>query len=160
MTQEEFEKLRTRLEEQLRADVEMLYEAHRVKLRAFETIRRAQAELEGEEIPSAGPPFEGRRAVLKLPAPMSEAPAPAPPIKTRGKAGEVLAAVEEALERIPDEFDKNDLHRALGFAPSRPTLFRALDTLRQEGVLAVAEPGSGRTPSRFRKLSAAAPGAP
>jgi len=144
MTQEEFEKLRTRLEEQLRADVEMLYEAHRVKLRAFETIRRAQAELEGEEVP----------------APMSEAPAPAPPLKTRGKAGEVLAAVEEALERIPDEFDKNDLHRALGFAPSRPTLFRALDTLRQEGIIAVAEPGSGRTPSRFRKRAAAAPGAP
>jgi len=147
MTQDEFEKMRERLEEQLRVDVEMLYEAHRVKLRAFETIARAHAELHGEEAPA--PPARGRRrSVLTLPA----APAaPEPPARTRGKAGAVFDAVQAVFDQLPEEFDKNDLHRALGFVPNRPTLFRALELLQEEGV-AIAKPGLGRIPTRFRKL--------
>ncbi|HET7523857.1 MAG TPA: hypothetical protein VFJ79_06915, partial [Acidimicrobiales bacterium] len=76
-----------------------------------------------------------------------------PPARTRGKAGAVFDAVEAVLDQLPEEFDKNDLHRALGFAPNRPTLFRALELLQEDGVLAVAKPGSGRIPTRFRKLT-------
>jgi hypothetical protein len=161
MTQDEFEKLRARLEEQLRMDVEMLYEAHRVKLRAFETIRRAHAELRGEEMPEEVPvPGAGRRrTVLTLPSAVPAAPAPRavlPPERTRSKAWSVILGIEEALDQVPEEFDKHDLMRALGYEPSRATLFRALETLRQEGIIALIEQGTGRTPSRFRKLPQAA----
>ena len=153
MTQDEFEKLRARLEEQLRLDVEMLYEAHRVKLRAFETIRQARAELEGSERPPVSsaerraPPVLTLRAAPPVPA--------APPVRTRGEAWSVLNGVEEALAQLPEEFDKNDLVRALGYEPSRATLFRAFDTLRADGILQLVRQGSGRQPSRFRKLPGA-----
>jgi hypothetical protein len=147
MTQDEFEKLRARLEEQLRLDVEMLYEAHRVKLRAFDTIRQARAELEGSERPPVSsterrpPP-----AFTPLAAP------PAPPVKTRGEAWSVLAGVHTALGKLPEEFDKYDLVRALGQEPSKATLARALDTLCKEKIIAISKQGTGRTPARFRKL--------
>jgi len=149
MTQDEFEKLRARLEEQLRRDIEMLYEAHRVKLRAFETIRQARAELDGSERPPA-PSAEQRPPAL---APAARpAPAPAPAVKTRGEAWSVLDGVVDALAELPAEFDKYDLVRALGQKPSKATLARALDTLCKGKVLAVSKPATGRTPARFRKL--------
>jgi hypothetical protein len=160
MTQDEFEKLRARLEEQLRIDVEMLYEAHRVKLRAFETIRRAHAELRGEEMPEEVPvPGAGRRRTV-LTLPPAAAASVLPPEKTRSKAWSVILGIEEALDQLPEEFDKHDLVRALGYEPSRATLFRALETLRQEGFIALIEQGTGRTPSRFRKLPQAATAEP
>lgn len=70
-----FEALRARLEEQLRADVELLHEAHRVKLRAFETVWRAQADVE-QMAQMPAPP-----AVDWLPA----AKAPASPGKTESR---------------------------------------------------------------------------
>ena len=157
MTQDEFEKLRTRLEDQLRVDVELLYEAHRVKLRAFETIRRSQAELEGEDLSAAPPVRSGGRPAPTLPAARPAPAAPSEPetvLKERVKAWSVLEAVEEALEKLPEEFDKNDVERALGFEPSRPTLFRALHMLCEDGVLEIAGRSSGRVPARFRQLPA------
>jgi hypothetical protein len=159
MTQDEFEKLRERLEEQLRMDVEMLYEAHRVKLRAFETIRRAHAELRGEEMPGEVRGAGRRRTVLTLPSAVPSAPNPQaalPPERTRSKAWTVILGIEEALDQVAEEFDKHDLVRVLGYEPSRATLFRALETLRQEGIVAIVQQGTGRTPSRFRKLPQAA----
>jgi hypothetical protein len=156
MTQAEFEKLRARLEEQLRLDVEMLYEAHRVKLRAFETIRQARAELEGSERPSVSTisNLEPRPPVLAHPA---ARPAPvAPAVKTRGEAWSVLDEIVDVLGKLPDEFDKYDVVRAIGQSPSKATLARALETLRKEDVLAISKEGFGRYPARYRKLPRAA----
>jgi len=153
MTQDEFEKLRARLEEQLRADVELLYEAHRVKLRAYETIRRARAELEEGDLSMAAAPLPPGSP--QLPAPEPKAAAPLTKSGTRSQAGSILYALEEILDQLPEEFDKNDVHRLLGYVPSRPTLARAFETLRDEGILAVSAPGSGRMPMRFRKCAAA-----
>jgi len=157
MTEDEFEKLRARLEEQLRLDVEMLYEAHRVKLRAFETIRRARAELEGSEMP----PIAGaeRRPPLS-PAAAQPSPASAPPAKTRGEPGTVLSGIEAALPELPAEFDKYDLERALGHKPSKATLARALDALRKERIIAISQKGTGRSPARFRKIQGGETGEP
>jgi DNA-binding PadR family transcriptional regulator len=58
----------------------------------------------------------------------------------------------DLLPQLPERFDKNDVQRALGFTPSRSTLFRALEELQMEGVIAVETAGSGRTPSKFRKV--------
>lgn len=149
MTPAEFEALRLRLEEQLRADVELLYEAHRVKLRAFETVLRAQADVTNTGYTVAA---EVVRPALALPA--TTEPAISAPIEpSRRKAWSVLDAIESALERLPEVFDKNDLHRAIGQTPSRATLARALDMLTGEGKIAVEQEGVGRQPTLFRKLS-------
>lgn len=143
MEPDQFEALRARLEEQLRADVELLHEAHRVKLRAFETVWRAQADL-AQMPPSPGP--GERRPVISLPA----ATAPA---GKRTEGWSVLYALQEKMDEIPEVFDKNDIARVLGFTPKRATLFRALDELRQEGWIKDESRSEGRQPARFRKLA-------
>jgi hypothetical protein len=145
MTPAEFEALRLRLEEQLRVDVELLYEAHRVKLRAFETVLRAQADIE-----NTGYTVTAEVARPPLALPSATEPVREPP---RRKAWSVLDAVEEALEQVPELFDKNDLHRAIGQAPSRATLSRALEMLIREGRIKVEQDGVGRQPAIYRKLS-------
>ena len=142
MTPADFEALRLRLEEQLRADIELLYEAHRVKLRAFETVLRAQTDV--------CHPVSAE--VTRPPLVLAAAPEPARE-PSRRKAWSVFDAVEEALEQVPEVFDKNDLHRAIGQTPSRATLARTLQMLVSDGRIKVEQVGSGRYPTLFRKLS-------
>ena len=59
-----YERYRELLEEQLRVDVELLYEGYRAKLRAFEAVERAR----GEGGSSLLPPFPSLTASLP-PAP-------------------------------------------------------------------------------------------
>lgn len=154
MTPVELEALRLRLEEQLRADVELLYEAHRVKLRAFETVLRAQSDVGSTvEAEVIRPPRALEAAVEPAREPARQAP--------RRKAWSVLDAVEEALEQVPELFDKNDLHRVIGQVPSRATLARALEMLIRDGRIRVEQEGTGRQPALYRKLpgDAAAPAA-
>ena len=54
---------------------------------------------------------------------------------------------------MPEVFDKNDLHQAIGQTPSRATLARALEMLIGEGRIAVEQDGVGRQPTLYRKLS-------
>jgi hypothetical protein len=143
MSHDDLETLRARLEEQLRRDIEILQEAHRIKLRAVETIRQARAEpmRAASPVPTAPPP-------------------PQPPRQTRRGAWSVINELEALLPKLPEEFDKRDVIARLGYTPSKATLARAFDVLRQEGVLAISETGIGRQPSRFRKLAKAAPAEP
>lgn len=149
MTPAEFEALRLRLEEQLRADVELLYEAHRVKLRAFETVLRSQADV-------SGPGYTVAATVVNevTRAPLALAASPEPPREpSRRKAWSVFDAVEEALEQVPELFDKTDLERVIGHRPSRATLARTLQMLVREGRIKVEQNGIGRQPALYRKLS-------
>ncbi|HEY2737828.1 MAG TPA: hypothetical protein VGK45_05445 [Thermoanaerobaculia bacterium] len=134
-----FEALRARLEEQLRADIELLQEAHRVKLRAFETVWRTQAEV----------------AQMQTPPPPVATAAPAEPADTGNRTGgwTVLFSIQEKMDQIPEVFDKNDVAAALGFMPKRATLFRALDELRLDGWIQDESPSEGRRPARYRKLA-------
>jgi hypothetical protein len=151
MEPDHFEALRARLEEQLRADVELLHEAHRVKLRAFETVWRVQADL-AQMPPSPGP--GERRPVLSLPAAAADkAPAATAQVRKRTEGWSVFFALQEKMDEIPEVFDKNDVARVLGFTPKRATLFRALDELRQEGWIKDERLSEGRHPARFRKLA-------
>jgi hypothetical protein len=139
-----FEALRARLEEQLRADVELLHEAHRVKLRAFETVWRAQAEV-AQRAQMPAPP-----AVDWLPA--AQAPVSLGGSKSRKAGWSVFYAIQEKWDQIPEVFDKNDVAAALGSTPKRATLFRALEALRADGLLAEESRSEGRHPARYRKL--------
>ena len=157
MPPSDYEIYRQRLEEQLRADVELLYEAYRAKLRAYETVLRTRAEI------GAGP-WPPAELTLSLPAapgpqatpPPADAPAP-PPKPSRSRAYRVLDAVEDALEKMEEVFDRHDLVREIGFEPKRATLLRVLDELKKAGVLAVAEEAVGKQPTRYRKVAPAAP---
>ncbi|HEX3525811.1 MAG TPA: hypothetical protein VH988_01985 [Thermoanaerobaculia bacterium] len=133
-----FEALRARLEDQLRADVELLHEAHRVKLRAFETVWRAQAEVAQMQAPPAAAPV---------------APAGTAEAGSRTEGWSVLFSIQEKMGQIPEVFDKNDIAAALGFMPKRATLFRAFDELRADGWIQDESPSEGRRPARYRKLA-------
>jgi hypothetical protein len=89
MTPDDYDRFRQQLEAQLRSDVELIYEAYRTKLRAYETVLRARGELEGrtfEAVPalslaSAGlPPLPEapKRAALPPAAAIPATPAVAP----------------------------------------------------------------------------------
>ena len=66
----------------------------------------------------------------------------------------------KALGKLPEEFDKHDLVRTLGWEPSKATLARSLDALCEEKKIAIVKPASGRTPARYRKLQRISPAAP
>lgn len=171
MPPSEYERFRQRLEQQLRTDVELLFEAYRTKLRAFETVARARGELDPRADPR--PALEIPANLLPAPqaAPTGAAPSPAPAAasppapapgtapRPRAVAYEVQDAVEDALLRVGEVFDRRDLCRAMGFEPRRSTLFRVLTDLQLQGVIAIHEIGAGRTLTRYRK-SAPAPREP
>jgi hypothetical protein len=154
MSAADYERYRKGLEEQLRADVEMLYQAYLAKLRAYETISRAPGPLSVEALLPA-------ELALHLPPAPAMAPAPAPepqtPVPPRAKAYQVEDAVTEALDKLPEVFDKFDLLRVLDFAPKPATLHRALKRLRYDDVIAVERSGSGRLTTFFRKVGPTAP---
>lgn len=127
MTPEEYERERQRLEDQLRADIELLQAAHQARLRALEAVWRSSR------------------------SPIEEAPQSNPRRGQRGGDWELDDAVEDALERLPREFTSNDLRRELGFSPNRSSLHRALRRMEENGALAVLQFGSGRRPALYRK---------
>jgi hypothetical protein len=143
MDSHQIDVLRARLEEQLRADIELLQEAHRVKLRAFETVWRVQEDLAQTPAPSG---TAGRPQASARPA------APRAEPKRRTEGWSVLFAIQEKMDEIPEVFDRTDVVRVLGFTPKRATLFRALDELRNDGWIADERPSEGRQPAQFRKL--------
>jgi len=154
MSPSDYERFRQQLEAQFRADVELLSEAYRTKLRAYETVCRARGELDAEpwappdvprSLPEAAAPFAAEEASA---APEAPSP-PSPPGKSR--AYEMLDAISGAVAQMPEVFDKHDIGRALGFAPRRATLSRILQDLVLEGAIAIDEAGTGKRPTRFRK---------
>jgi len=150
MNRDPFVVMRERLEEQLRADIELLHQAHRAKLRAFETVWRVHGDLaQTPGYPGAG------QALPFLELPAVPAPQATASVETGPRRKEAWAdwnAIAEAIERLPEVFDKNDIVHVLGYAPKRATLYRALDELRKEGFIVKESESEGRQPRRFRKL--------
>jgi len=152
MTREEYETRKRRLDEQLRAGVELLEAAHRQQVRALDLVWMTTAE---EAVSFPHLPAE---ASSRPEAPPAAAPAPPPPPKPpRRTAWQLHNEVEAALAHVPEVFDRNDLCRALGYEPDRGSLYRTLWEMIGDGVLALEERGGGRTPSRYRKIGTTAP---
>lgn len=149
MTRDEYEKRKQRLEDQLREGKELLEAAHRQQLRALEMIWMTTAE---EDLPLTGPP----RAASPAPAP----PQPTVPARPARRAAWALQDdVEDALPKLPELFDRNDIRRALGYDPDRTSLFRILQLLVADGILAIHHRGAGKSPSVYRKTGAQLPAA-
>lgn len=128
MTREQYKERRRALEGQLQADLALVHAAHEVRVRSLERIW--QGFKEGDQR-SASP-----AAAINPPRPR----------------GSVLDDLAAALPRLPEIFDKTDVAGALGYKPSRTTLFRALQQLQKNREIAIQDYSAGGSLTRYRKL--------
>ena len=131
MTRKEFEERLRALEAQHQADIALMNAAHEARVRSLESLWRTVAQ------PDVAAP----------------ATAPAPPApKLKRERFSVFNDLAEALPGLPEVFDKHDIVSALGYEPSRATLFRALRALSKQGMIETESSSIGGATSRYRKL--------
>ena len=130
MEHNDFEQHKRALDDQLRAAIDLLKAGHSAQMRELE------ARWQTSEAGAAAP---------------EPSPEPAEPAQVRQPAGSLYEEVLSALPQLPEEFDKNDVLRVLGYSPNRVSLFRVLQTLGQEGWIENKTFGAGRTVSVYRK---------
>src|ERR1700742_1551217 len=107
MPQDDYDRYRQRLEEQLHADIGMLYEAFRAKLQAYETVLRARrGELALDSPQAADVPLAP--APASLPPPVAAPRPPVAAVPTRLESMALIDAVQEILPQLPEVFDKRD----------------------------------------------------
>jgi hypothetical protein len=140
MTRDEYERRQGEIEARYRAALEILEAGRRAQMEELERLR--PPERNGEPAPP-------RREAP--PSNVTAAKPPEPGLAARPRTGDLLAEIRSALDRLPEEFTKNDLLRVLGDSPHRTTLFRALQQLELEGRIAVQSLGSGSKPAVYRK---------
>jgi len=158
----EYEQRRRALETQFREDVELLRAGYQAKLRALEMLWIASP---GESLPPVPPAAsetqrlsetldssETQQTSETVPPEPSEAAAPPPAQEPENRRGMVREEIEAAFEALPEEFDRQDLIRVLGYEPPRATLFRVLNQLVSEGWLSIASYSIGRLSTRYSKL--------
>jgi len=149
MTREDYETQKRRLAEQHRSLTEMVDAAYQAQLRALDMVwRMLSGEGTPEPLPASPPPAA---------SPVSAKPA-APP-RRRLRAGQLRDDIVGSLYKLPDVFIYSDVNRAIGYEPDRSSLHRVLQTLKEEGHLAVHSYGTGTQPVRYRKLLGAKEGA-
>lgn len=138
MTRDEYERRKQRIEEQLRAGIELMESAYRAQMRALDLVWMVQAEEDAETPP---------------PPPKQE-PAPPHDLPRRRSAPEVDADVREAFPRLPTTFTRRDVCAALGYEPDRGALYRTLQDLTRSGALRVEERGGGQRATTYTKTGA------
>lgn len=129
MRRSEYEQRRRALEEIYEADLEMIRSAHEARLRSLEALWGSDREEDPAENPAPAPPVAPPRIIR-------------PPL---------AQALDDAFAELPEVFDKNDVIRALGWAPDRGALFRALDDLVHQRRIVVQRFGAGRVTTVYRK---------
>jgi hypothetical protein len=140
MEHNEFEQHKRVLDDQLRAAIDLLKAGHAAQMRELEARWQvAETGAAASESPSGSTPES------------PPDPEPAAPAQVRQPAGSLYDAVLSVFAELPEEFDKNDILRALGYSPNRVSLFRVLRTLGQEGWIENKTFGAGRTVSVYRK---------
>src|SRR5436305_8350928 len=102
MRHDEYLQRKRELDERLRAGIELLEAAHRAEVRALETLWAAQGEPESPDSLAAAAVPESPSSPL-LPA------QPSGRRKARREDWALHNEVVEALSRVPQEFDKNDV---------------------------------------------------
>jgi hypothetical protein len=145
MTRDEYERRKGRLEEQLRAGIELMESAYRAQVRALDLVWMVQAEEE-TALPASG---------HAAPAPAKQPPLPPPVQPRRRRASEVEADVYDAFERLPETFTRREVCDAVGYEPDRGALYRVLQNLTQFGVLRIESHGGGQRASVYRKTGMA-----
>lgn len=134
MTRDEYEARRRRLDEELRAAMEMLKAGHQAQIQALDLLWR---------ISTDGTP---------APDPSPALPPTAPKARRRGP-GELQVEVLAVLPQLPELFTKGDVGRALADPPDRTSLYRAFHILERTGFLRVEHYGGGRVPTVYRRVA-------
>jgi len=157
----EYEQRRRALETQFREDVELLRAGYQAKLRALEMLWMASP---GEALPpAAASEMLGSSETQQVsetvaspeppePPEPSEAAEPAPVMEPESRRGMVREEIEAAFAALPDEFERQDVLRVLGYEPPRATLFRVLNQLVSEGWISIVSYSIGRLSTRYSKL--------
>jgi hypothetical protein len=153
MPSDHFERYRKRLEDQLRTDMGLLYEAYLAKLRAFQAVERLRENALGLENAGVDALTLAEFSAYLPPMVTAAAPTAAPPDPPRSEPYEVAEAVEAALARLPEEFDRFDVLAALDFEPGRSTLYAVLNTLVLKGVLTIVREAGGKRTALYRKAA-------
>ena len=155
MTREQYEQRKRRLEEQLRAGIQLLESAYLAQVRALDLVWMLQAEESG-----AG----AAMALSSLPAPGTPAPASQerPPARSQPQphGQRTYTARDEiyaSLSRLPETFTRNDVCKAIGYEPERGILFRILEELVRQGYIRIAERGAGQRATIYEKTATGAP---
>ncbi len=148
MTRNEYEQRNRRLEEELRAGVELLETAYRHQVRALQLVWAA-AGGDVEIPPSVMAAFPGGPASA---APAFQALPAASPQPARRGAWDLYNDVQDALDEAPEVFDRSDICRILGYEPNRGSLYRTLQELIRDGACVLEERGAGKVPARYRKI--------
>jgi hypothetical protein len=160
MRHDEYERRKRALETQFREDVELLQAGYQAKLRALEMVWMMSSEA---NLP-AGRSALGASETLRLSetlhpseslgASETVSPPPAPPSAPppARPRGQVALDFEDILPQLPEEFDKTDVDHALGYKPTRPTLYRVLHDFISTNRIAMARNHQGPSPTRYRKL--------
>lgn len=144
MTRDEYERRRQHLDGELKAGIEALETAHRLQVRALDLTWMM---LSQESVAPAPPPTRAPAAAA--------AQEPAAALTVEPKDEHLPEDFMAVIGRCPDVFDRNDICRELGFKPDRSALYRALQSLVEDGSLTVLERGEGRTPTRYAKHGSA-----
>jgi hypothetical protein len=148
MTRQELEQRKRLLEEQRQAGHQLVEASYYHQLRTLELAWMAASLGAGSslEIPMAAAPQ------LPPPAPAASIPTPLPePRRRRRSAWELFDAVAQALDRVPEVFDRNDICREIGETPDRASLYRTFRQLLAEGAIVLLQRGSGNIPTTYRK---------
>lgn len=134
MTRNEYEARRRRLDEELRAAMELLKAGHLAQVQMLDLLWKMATD--GTEIPTtpATPP----------------PPAPQRRPRRRGR-GELVDEVIDLLPRLPEVFTKDDVEQALAEPADRSSLFRVLQELQGSGWFKLDRPGQGRYPTAYRQ---------
>ena len=134
----EYERRKQRIEEQLRAGIELMESAYRAQMRALDLVWMVQAEEDAEAPP---------------PPPVQE-PLRPPDKPRRRSAPEVDADVHAAFASLPETFTRRDVCEVLGYEPDRGALYRSLQLLTQSGALRIESRGGGQRATAYRKTGA------
>lgn len=135
MNTEEYERRKRLLDEQLRADLELIRAGHEARLRALDALR------DGSRV----------ETLASSETQTSETQTGAAPTGSAAWHSSVHDILD-IFPRLPEVFDKADIVRILGYVPHRATLNRAWDHLLQEGKIVMAQHSNGRRPTVYRKL--------
>ena len=153
MTHNQYEEHKRRLEEQLRAGIQLLESAYQAQVRALELVWMLQAETGKPQTFVSPEP-------APAPSPAKEETPPPPSRPRRRGIGELEHDLRGVLPRLPETFTRRDVCAALGYEPDRGSLYRVLQELLQEGRFLVESAGTGQSPTTYRKTGAPdAPGA-
>jgi hypothetical protein len=151
MDRNEYESRIRALDERLGSSIEVLRAAHRVERRALDFLWMTSpgnvgASAAAGDLPLGAPTQAPHLAPAKARAPQ------------RWFSVDLVERVSELVEELPEVFDREDImERLKDHPPERSMLYRALEELRMEEVIAIVKSGGGRVPTQFRRAAKSSP---